>query len=213
MYINYFSVNQPISRLIKSVKDEGLITIGSEMNFIDPIYGESFIKCEYVETKNGVITLFKNEKGKLISYPLKGKFFVGKHFRGFYESFAIFGSDKESKKIVLNDDFSSLIPKLKDLPKTADEILELLICDPRYLNYISVQDLKPILAIDPDFLKHIKTIVRDSTERILSNKIENLTDTESKSLNKLKNRYKKEIEFYYHELAREIKHSNLDVGV
>lgn len=213
MYIDYFSMNKPISELFKSVKNEGCISLGNSLNYWDPAFGDTVINCEHRQVEDGYVTLFKDKKGRLKTYPLKGKYFAGRHNKGFYDSIAIFGVEGSEKKIALNEDYTSLLPRLIRPPKTADEILELIICDPRYLNYIDIKDLKPILMVDPDFLKHIKIIVRDSTERILSNNIENLTQIESKSLIKLKKRYKKEIEFYYHELTREIKHTNLDVSV
>ena len=213
MYIDYFSMNKPISELFKSVKNEGCINLGTSLNYWDPAFGDTIISCEYRQIGDGCVTLFKDKKGRLTTYPLKGKYFAGRHNKGFYDSIAIFGVEEVERKIALNEDYTSLIPMLVRPPKTADEILELIICDPRYLNYIDIKDLKPILLVDPNFIKHIKTIVRDSTERILSNDIEGLTQIETKSLIKLKNRYKKEVEFYYHELTREIKHSNLDVGL
>ena len=209
MYIDYFCLNRPISDLIKSVKDEGLTNLGSEMHYVDKLYGDIYLKCEYVDVENGCVTLIKNRKGKILTYPLKGKFFVGKHNKGFYDSIAIFGFDGQSKNIVLDDDYSTLMPMLMRFPKTADEILELVICDPRYIKYVDIKYLKPILEADSTFLKHLKPVVQNSVERILSNKIENLTEKENKMIEKLKKRYRKEVAFWWNELVREVKHSSI----
>lgn len=36
MYIDYFSMNKPISELFKSVKNEGCISLGNSLNYWDP---------------------------------------------------------------------------------------------------------------------------------------------------------------------------------
>ena len=73
-----------------------------------------------------------------------------------------------------------------------------------YIKYI-----KPILESDSTFLKHLKPVVQNSVERILSNKIENLTEKENKMIEKLKKRYRKEVVFWWNELVREVKHLSI----